>query len=155
MLLTSPAILDFYRYASPRGIPIKQLGEWTTAATPTITVSPDTNNVYFVKSIGVLISSDADLGSSTLRITHSSDAFGGTESTTLSYSNVDELISAFAPNTATSLSCNLKGHIVFDIPAKLSGSQTLTITKTGSVGIAAGQIDFSIAGWYITNSADL
>lgn len=101
------------------------------------------------------MSSDADLGANTLRITHSADTFGGAESTQLNYTNVDELIAAFSPNTVASLSCHLKGHIVFDVPVRIdSPSETFTVSKVGTTAIA-GRIDFCASGWYIDNDTDL
>lgn len=148
-------VLDFYRYSSPRGIPLKQFAKWTTSSATTMTVSPDTNQIYFVKSIAFLIDKDADLGANSLNITHSSDTFGGVESTTLSYSSIDHLIAGFSPGTPKEIGCRIKGHIVFDIPIILpaTGSKTLTISHTGA--LAAGEIHIVASGWYIFPEGDL
>jgi len=149
--------LDYYRFASPRGIPLKQLVEWTTSAATDMVISPGTDDVYFVKSISFLIDQDADLGANSITITHNNDTFGGTESTTLTYTDVDELIAAFAPCSTTVLDCRIKGHIIFDVPVRLDDADgdTLTIAYSGGGGISAGQINIAASGWYIDDDADL
>ena len=149
-------VIDFYRYASPRGIPLKQVVTWTTSSTTSMVVSPDANQVYFVKSIAFLIEKTADLGANQLRIIHSSDTFGGVESTTIAFTSIDNLIAGFSPGTAKEVGCDIKGHIVFDVPLlmKASTSQTLTVSYSGS-GLTAGNIYICASGWYITPESDL
>lgn len=148
-------VLNFYQYSSPRGFPLKQLGEWTTSSTSSVVIAPPTNQIYFVKSISFLLDNTTDFGSHILSITHSTDTFGGVESTSLSYSSVNSLISGFSPGTTKTMGCQIKGHIVFDVPMffQNSTSESLTISFSGS-GLSAGQLDFVASGWWI-NSADL
>lgn len=142
--------IDFYRASSGRGIPLKQRSEWTTGSTTTMTVSPNANQIYFVKYVSFLISKDADLGANQIRITHSSDTFGGVESTIISFTSIDNLIAGFSPGTAKEIGCEIKGHVVFDVPVILhqSTSDTLTVSYTGA-GLTAGQINIAASGWYI------
>lgn len=148
-------VLDFYRHASPRGIPLKQFIQWTTSSTTTMTVSPPATLAYFVKSIGFLINKTADFGANSLNIIHSSDAFGGVESTTLSFADVDALIAGSSAGTPKEIGCQIKSHIVFDVPILLlfSTSQTLTISYSGS-GLTGGQLNIVASGWSILE-ADL
>lgn len=148
-------VLDFYRNASPRGIPIKKFATWTNASVPSMVFTPGASQAYFIKSLGFVLDKLTDFGSNTLSVIHSSDVFGGVESTSLSFSSVDNLIAGFSPGTPKELSCQIKGHIVFEVPILLKNSlsQTLTVSFSGS-GLTSGGLYIGGSGWYIPE-ADL
>lgn len=148
-------VLEFYRFASPRGTPLKQFASWTTSSTTTMTISPPATQAYFIKTIDFLINKSTDFGANSVSIIHSSDTFGGIESATLSFSSVDNLIAGFAPGTVKELGCLIKGHVVFDVPAllKSSVSQTIVVSYGGS-GLTGGELHIVASGWGILE-ADL
>lgn len=147
------SILDFYRYDSPRGIPVKKVASWTTSSTTSLVITPISGKIFFVKSLAFLIDCTTDFGAGTLSIIHSNHTFAGAESTTLSFSNVDNLIASFSPGTVQQLDAYVKGHMVFEVPVYLDAASSHTLTTSFSLsGLSAGQLDIIASGWYIAST---
>lgn len=145
-----PTILDFYRFAVPRGLNVKQKSEWTTSSSTSSVITAASGRIYFIQGIEFFVSSTADLGGNTLNIIHSSNVFGGVGSSTIPISSIGQLISSFAPATEAIVACNYFGTFIFDVPVRLNATESLTISHSGGTGgIFAGHIKFGYSGWHI------
>lgn len=148
--MATPSILDFYRFAVPRGYNLKHQAAWTTSSSSSAVLTAAAGRVYFVQGMEMFLSMDASLGANTITITHSADTFGGVNSTTFTISSVRQLIASFAPATETFVACNYFGMFLFDVPVLLDPSETLTVAHSGGTGgISAGHIKFGFSGWHI------
>lgn len=91
-----------------------------------------------------------DLGSSAMRIIHSTDTFGGVKSTTITYSSVEAILAGFAPGSERIVASNFFGFILFEVPVRLDAGETLTISHSGGTGgITEGHMKFGLTGWHI------
>lgn len=153
--MTTPTILDFYRFAVPRGTNIKQKKEWTTSSSSSVVLTAASGKIYFVQGIEFFVSSTADISTNSITIAHSATAFAGVNSTTITIASIEALVASWAPATENVVATNYFGTFIFDVPVRLNATETLTVAYSGGTGgIVAGHIKFGFSGWYI-NTADL
>lgn len=151
--MTTPTVIDFYRYSVPRGTNVKQRAEWTTSSSSSVVITAATAKIYFIQGIEFFLSPDADLGANHISIIHSSDTFGGVNSSTIIIGSVEALLASFAPATESIVACNYFGTFIFDVPVRLDATETLTVLYSGGAGgITAGHIKFGFSGWNILAS---
>lgn len=148
--MATPTILDFYRFAVPRGINIKQKAEWTTSSSANVVITAATGRIYFIQGIEFFIDDPTSLGANTMTVTHSSAIFGGVGSSTITFASAEELVVSWCPGSEKSLADNQFGTLIFDVPVRLNATETLTIAHSGGTGgISVGHIKMGFTGWHI------
>lgn len=151
--MTTPNITDFYRYSVPRGLNVKQKEEWTTTSSSSIVITAAANRVYFIQGIEFYLSPDADFGANTITVTSSSITFAGVNSSIITFSSVEELMTSWAPATENTVACQSFGTFIFDIPILMNPADTLTIAYSGGTGgITAGGVRIGVSGWHIAST---
>lgn len=148
-------ILDYYDYNIAKGTAIVENKRWTTAAEPTITMQPGTDDCDFIESITFLVDDLTTFGGNTLRITN----YGYGATTYQEAADLAELISFGDSDLYRQVIVTHSGAIhnmhyitiKFAPPKYLKSStvpaESIVISLEGGGHLATGFIDITVKGW--------